>query len=137
MKVNKISNDTSFGRLKLSVDKDVLRSGRVERELSKIRKIFQDSGFSRKKNVNVILTYDKNERSFFGIIESKKQGIPNNPNYRHSVSSKKKDVDNFGKWLSEWNYMYSPKGLKEWAEIKRRAVEHMQKQYHIVSFWKV
>ena len=137
MKVNRISNGTSFGRLKLNVDRELLESVPIKREFSKIRKIFQENGFSRKKNVDVILSYDKKNRSFIGIIDSKKQGIPNHPDYSHTVSSKKKDVDAFGKWLSEWDYMYSPKGLKEWAEIKRRAVQHMQKQYHIVSFWKV
>ena len=136
MKVNNISNNISFGRLKINIDKSVLNSVSVKKELAQIKKIFTENGFSKKRNVNVILEHE-NERGFFGIIESKKQGIPENPDYRHFISSKKKDIKDFGEWLNEWNYRYSPKGLIEWAEIKRRAAESLKKHLHIVSFWRV
>lgn len=136
MKVNRISNDVSFGRLKVNIDNDLLKFAPIKREISKIRTIFQENGFSRKKNVDVILSYDRNDGSFVGVIESKKQGVPNNPDYSHSISSKKKDVKSFGEWLATWDYMYSPKGLKEMAEIKRKALECLKKRLHIVSIWK-
>ena len=137
MKVNRVSNDVSFGRLKLNIDNDLLKSAPVKRELSKIKTIFQENGFSRKKNVDVILSYDRNNGSFVGVIESKKQGVPNNPDYIHSISSKKKDVKSFGDWLATWDYMYSPKGLKEMAEIKRKALECLEKRHNNISAWKM
>ena len=136
MKVSNVSKQ-SFGRLKINVDKDLLRFAPIKKELAQLKEIFKENGFSRKKNVDVILDYDSFQRKFVGIIESKKQGTPNNPNYKKEVSVKAKDIKAFENWLNEWDYAYSPKGLKEWAEIKRSAVEHLQKRYHIVSFWKV
>ena len=136
MKVNNISNNTSFGRLKINIDKNVLNSPSVKKELAQIKKIFTENGFSRKRNVNVILEHE-NGRGFFGIIESKKQGIPENPDYRHFISSKKKDIKSFGEWLNAWDYSYSPNGLREWAEIRRRAAESLKKHFHIVSIWRI
>ena len=137
MKVNTISNSTSFGRLKINIDKNSLNSAPLKKELAKLKKVFIDNGFSRKKNVNVILDYDMNQRDFVGIVESKKQGIPMNPNYRHIISTSKRDIDSFGKWLNDWDYMYSPKGLREWEEIKKRAAEELQKRSHMLTFWKI
>ena len=136
MKVNEISNSNSFGRLKINMDKNVLNTAPVKKELAKLKQIFTENGFSKKKNVNVILEHE-NGRGFFGIIESKKQGIPNNPEYRHFISSKKKDIKSFSEWLNNWDYDYSPKGLREWAEIKNRAVEEFHKNRHILSFWQL
>ena len=123
MRVNGISNSTSFGRLKIIIDKDLLIFAPIKKEFNQIRKIFKENGFSRKKNVDVLLDYDMNNRSFIGIIESKKQGIPNHPDYKHKISPNKRDVKYFGEWLKTWDYMYSHKGLKEWENFKKRVAQ--------------
>ena len=137
MKINNVSQNTSFGRLKINVDKDLLMFSPIKKELNQLKKIFKENGFSRKKNVDVILDYDVEQRSFVGIVESKKQGIPNNPGYKQSVSTKKSSIEAFKNWLENWDYMYSPKGLSEWRKIRERALEEMQKPRPIVSIWKI
>ena len=136
MKIGGISNQLSFGRLKICVDKDLLKFPPIKKEFLQLKKVFKDNGYSRKKNVNVILDYDSYQRKFVGIVESKKQGIPNNPDYKKIISSKKKDVKEFGEWLDTWDYNYSPKGLKEWERIKQKAKEAVNKRLHIVSIWR-
>ena len=135
MKINHISNN-SFGALKINIDKKILNSPKIKKEFEQIRKIITDNRFNRKRNVNVILTHEEG-KGFLGIIESKKQGIPNNPGYIHSISSKKKDIKSFAEWLNNWNYLYSPKGLKEWENIKKEAAAVLQKRHQIMSIWRI
>lgn len=135
MQVKSVSNNVSFGRLKINIDRNLLKSSPIRQELQQIKKICTENGFSRKRNVNVLLEYEK-DKGFVGVVESKKQGIPNNPDYKHPISTKKDDVSNFGQWLNQWDYMYSPKGLREWAEIKAKALEYMKTPRHIVSVWR-
>ncbi|MBQ7450390.1 hypothetical protein IJS77_03150 [bacterium] len=125
MRINHISNNTSFNSLKINIDKKMLNSPKIKKELTQIKKVFKDNGFSRKRNVNVILTYEKGS-GFFGIIESKKQGVPNNPDFRYPISTTKKGIEAFGKWLKEWDYSYSAAGIKRMREIKEKALELMQ-----------
>lgn len=127
MKIANISGNTAFGKLILNVDTKVLKTIPIKNEYETIKKIFKDNGFSKKENVNVILNYDAQDKCFFGIIQSKKQGIPNNPHYKHVISSKPEVVKEFKKWLDDWNYMYSPKALKELEEFNKQAMDMIRK----------
>lgn len=123
MKVTNVSGNTAFGRLILNVDKKILKSAPIKKEYESIKKIFKDNGFSKKKNVDVILNYSPEDKAFFGIIKSKKQGIPNNPHYKHKISSDSEIVKKFKEWIETWDYMYSSKGLKKLEEITKLTIE--------------
>ena len=123
MKINSISKNQSFGKLKINIDKELLKSAPLKKDLEEIKNIFYKNKFHLKRNVNVILDYDTLQNKFVGIIESKKQGIPYNPDYKKAISSKKRDIKSFKDWLDNWNYMYSKKGMEEYKKLKEHTLK--------------
>ena len=124
MEIQRISQKENFGRLYYSqsvVSK--MKSKTFIKSLQEIKDIFAQNGFDRKKYVDVMLNYD--DRGFYGVISSKKQGTPMNPDYLHNISGKKKDIDSFREWLNDWNYRYSPAGLRKLKELQDLAFSIM------------
>ena len=70
----------------------------------------------RKRNVDVILDYEKETDKFYGVISSKKQGVPNIQGNSCYITENKRDISNFKKWVNAWNKAYSKKEL----EIKNK-----------------
>lgn len=121
MKTNKISASQSFGNLYYTnsiVSK--LGSSKFNKELSAIKDVISSNKFDKKRYVDIYLGHE-DELGFFGIISSKKQGIPNNPYSRCPISTDAKSIKVFDMWLKLWNHDYSPKGLREWRELKKKA----------------
>lgn len=121
----KIDN-VPFRSLKINIDKRLMNLSNMSKEVNQIKKIFSENNFDKKRNVNVILTHKKGS-GFWGIIESKKQGIPYNPNYIHPISTEQSSIKNFKEWLEIWDYGYSQKGLKEWRNIQKKIFKAIKK----------
>ena len=116
MQVNKISNlNNSFGRLYLSSEIEEKLSNGVsknfKKELSSITNIIRQNNLHRKKYVDIILSYD--QYGFKGIISSKREGVPMNPDAFMSIKNPKKEIKEITNWVNCWNYAYSPKGIAE------------------------
>ena len=126
MKITNVSNDLNFKGLRINVDVKLLKSKNLTKQLASIKTIFEKNGFSNKKNVNVILSYDSFKKSFVGIIESKKYGVPNNPAYRQVISTKQKVVEAFKNWLNDWDNAYSPNRLKKLRELQQNVIKEVK-----------
>ncbi len=113
MQINKISQ-ASFGKLFINIRPEELKTKALAKELNDIKNIFTQNKFDKKRWADVILNYDK-EEGFYGIISSKndEEGIPMNRDYKHPISTDKKVISSFRKWLNAWNHDYSPAILKE------------------------
>lgn len=126
MKIGNVSRDTAFRGLRINFDTGLLKSKTVKKEFELIKAIIHENGFSKKKYVNVILNYDSYRKKFIGIVESKKQGVPNNPFYKKEISSNQKVIEAFKDWLNHWDYSYSPKGLKETKTLTKNILEGLE-----------
>ena len=80
-------------------------------ELNGTRQAIKENGLDRLENVDIILNVDNNDK-FYGVISSKKEGVPNHPQAVCDISTKKKDINKFTKWAENWNYMYSREVLE-------------------------
>lgn len=121
MQIEKISQHPSFGDLFINVKPEDLKSNAVRSQLGEIKNIFKENKFDKKRWVDVILNYNK-EEGFYGVISSKEQGTPNNPHYRHSISTDKKVISSFKKWLNDWNHSYSPAVIKKLEALQEDAL---------------
>ena len=81
-----------------------------------IRAVIRNNDLHKQKHVDIILEHD--DRGFLGIISSKKQGIPENPGNLCRISNNNKSIEQFKTWVKEWDYAYSPKGLKEFKKLQ-------------------
>ena len=99
---------------------------KFNKELAKIRNVISENKFDRKRFVDLYLGHDEG-KGFYGIISSKKQGIPNNPYSREFISLNKSSIKEFREWLKQWNFDYSPRGLKHWKKLKEDALEILKK----------
>ena len=131
MQVNKISNsNNSFGRLYLSSEiQEKLSNGAPQkfiRQVDSITNLIRQNNLHRKKYVDIILSCDK--YGLKGIISSKQEGIPMNPDAFMSINNPKKDIKEITNWVNSWNYSYSPKGLAEHdnlMEIIEKAIKEL------------
>ena len=123
MKIKNVSqHQQSFGDLVINIDLQKLKPESKEfvvSQIPKIKDVFAKNKFDKKRWTDVILTYDNDNNRFYGIISSKKEGVPYNPHYKHAISTDKKVISSFKKWLNEWNHSYSPKVLKKIREIEK------------------
>ena len=94
---------------------------KFNKELETIRSIIIENKFDKKRYVDIYLGHDE-ERGFYGVISSKKQGVPNNPYSKAFISESKNIIKKFRAWLKQWNFDYSPKGIAEWKKAKEDAL---------------
>ena len=80
-------------------------------ELNGTRQAIKENGLDRLENVDIILNVD-DEDKFYGVISSKKEGVPNHPQAVCEISTKEKDVNKFAKWAENWNDLYSKEVLE-------------------------
>ena len=99
---------------------------KFNKELAKIRNVISENKFDRKRFVDLYLGHDDG-KGFYGIISSKKQGIPNNSESKAFISLSKSSIKFFKEWLKQWNFDYSPRGLKQWKTVKEDALEILKK----------
>ena len=126
MQIGKISQQHSFGDLYINIKPADKKSEPVRSQLKEIKNIFKQNNFDKKRWVDVILNYNK-EDGFYGVISSKEFGTPMNPHYKHPISSDKKVISSFKKWLNEWNHSYSPAVLNMLEAIQKdelKVTEH-------------
>lgn len=81
-----------------------------------IKNAIVSNKLDRKRNIDVILDYEKETDKFYGVISSKKQGVPNIQGNSCYITENKRDISNFKKWVNAWNKAYSKKEL----EIKNK-----------------
>lgn len=96
----------------------------ANKSFNQIKDIILKNKLDRKRNVDVILDYNNSTDKFYGIISSKKQGIPENPANTCEISTDKKDISVFKKWVNEWNKAYSKKELELRAKILSMIEKH-------------
>lgn len=65
-----------------------------------IKNAIVSNKLDRKRNVDVILDYEKETDKFYGVISSKKQGVPNIQGNSCYITENKRDISNFKKWLT-------------------------------------
>ena len=121
MQISKISTQHSFGELYVNVKPNELESEAIASQLAEIKDVFKQNKFDKKRWVDVILNYNK-EEGFYGVISSKEQGTPINPNYKHPISTDKKVIFSFKKWLNDWNHAYSPATLRKIKAMQEAAL---------------
>lgn len=85
----------------------------VNMELQAITKYIKDEKLDSLKNVDVILEH-KRKGGFYGVISSKKQGIPVNPDYTCHVNDLKASMFNFKNWAMGWEKAFSPEQTDSW-----------------------
>ena len=59
----------------------------------------------------------KNQDGFYGVVHSKKYGVPINPDCRHFISTQPDQFRQFVKWIRNWNSSYSPKAIAKYNEL--------------------
>ena len=123
-----VSKKQNFGNLYYS-NTIVRKIGtpKFNRELAKIRTIITENKLDKKRYVDIYLGYDQ-EKGFYGVISSKKQGIPNNPDSKSYISTSKNSVRKFKEWLRQWNFDYSPKGIAQWVKTKEEALKILERK---------
>ena len=112
MKITNISYQPSFQSLKIggTITNRLVKKNCPESFIQSVentKKIILENKFNQKKYVDIILNCKENERDFYCVISSKKEGVPNNPSYRCKISENKDDILNFKKWLQAWDRAYS------------------------------
>ena len=114
MNISQVSSQ-SFGNLVYGygIQKQILgkKSSRaINLKLQKITKQIKDEKLDSLNNVDIILNYEKSD-GFYGIISSKKQGVPNNPSYRFDLNRSEGSMSNFVDWAKDWDSAYSPEEI--------------------------
>ena len=114
MKKNSVSS-TVFGNLIYgnAIDKNILgrKSARkINLELQRITKNIKDEKLDSLNNVDIILEHKKSA-GFYGIISSKKEGIPMHPDYACKISDSKISTNKFKEWALSWNDAYAPESM--------------------------
>src|SRR5574344_103598 len=123
MQINQ-QNNVAFGTLYQSYELKQLQKNpkfmkTSGKDLKTITYMIRKNNLNKAKNVDIILNYN-NEDKFYGIISSKKQGVPINPAYKCLVSSEKNMFNDFSNWLKDWNDAYSPKTLKIFQKLLKK-----------------
>ena len=113
MKVNSINSQQQPSFRNLITGESILKVLKSERpsnallyEYDKIEFALRMLEIDAKKNVDVILNHASGE-GFFGIISSKKYGIPKSLSYRCKISPDQQDIIKFNNWVCEWDDEYS------------------------------
>lgn len=132
MQVNKISGSNySFGRLYLSSEIErKLANGASKKFISQVESVtnlIRQNNLHRKKYVDIILSYDK--YGLKGIISSKREGVPMNPDAFMSIKNPKKEIKEITNWVNCWNYAYSPKGIAEHDTLMAIIKNEIEKNY--------
>ncbi len=128
MQISKISTQHSFGELYVNVKPNELEAEAIASQLAEIKDVFKQNKFDKKRWVDVILNYNK-EEGFYGVISSKEQGTPINHNYKHPISTNKKVISSFRKWLNDWNQAYSPSTLRKIESMQEDALRFARSYY--------
>ena len=113
-------NNVSFGNVYIGYTlTEKLASSRVSKKLVKditeIRYLLAKSKIDRLRYVDIIL--QKGEDGFYGVIHSKKYGVPINPDCRHFISTQSEKFAQFVKWVKDWNSAYSPKAMARYNDL--------------------
>ena len=116
MYISPIRPSVSFGHVEYAdnIKKRLLSphcSSAFKYDLDNVESVLCMLGADSKEYVDVIIHHSFDE-GFYGVISSKKQGIPINPAYKCKISNKTEDISKFDTWLDAWNEAYSPKALE-------------------------
>lgn len=92
-----------------------------KKQLGEVVNIIKDNKFNKKRYVDIILESERGhkdgEYSFYGVISSKKTGVPMHPFYRIKIDTTPDVVKQFKLWLETWDNMYSPEFLKKYKMV--------------------
>lgn len=113
--ISNVSSQSTVNFTSLYVNQSALNFAKSSKNnnvrFNNIKDIIKKKKLDKKRNVDIFLNYDKNDDTFYGVISSKKQGVPNILGNSCNISENKKDVSNFNKWVNVWNRAYSKKEL--------------------------
>ena len=80
------------------VDNIIKNNNSLSSELDSIKSAIRAEGLDTLDYVDISINHSEEMGGFYGIISSKKQGVPKNPAYRCRVSAKHSDIDVFISW---------------------------------------
>lgn len=132
MKVNSVqSQHSSFGKIILGESiRNVLKSKRKSNafmyELDKIELSLGVLGVDSKNNVDVILNHNQKE-GFWGVISSKKFGIPDSFFSTCKVSKEYDDIITFSNWVNEWDDYYSKRMAQKISDSSENVMKIVKK----------
>jgi len=89
------------------------------KECNSIRNTIRKNNLHKKENVDVILSYNK-EDGFYGLISSKEQGIPNHPQATCKINKEPSKIKKFTDWVDSWNEAYDPIELKKFHDLMEK-----------------
>lgn len=113
MQVQK-TNNISFGGLfhgdTINEAFKVKASKKFKTDLRKIEYLIRKNDLHKQPNVDILLHYSK-DIGFYGIISSKKQGVPMCMGYTCKLDESPNAIKKFTDWVNAWNDLYSPQTL--------------------------
>lgn len=132
MRVDGVDTSRSFGSLYFS-PKIIKKLGQQRsnpeffKDVIAIKKVITDNKFDKKRYVDLLLSHKEGlvgKKAFYVLISPKKKDIPMHPDAFHNIPTDKKGITQFRKWLNNWNWEYSPKGL-EYAKSLEETVKKL------------
>jgi len=102
------THPTNFGRLyKGYTVNEIIEKGdkQLKSEMNKVSRAIRKENLHKTKNVDILLQHNERD-GFYGVISSKKQGVPHSPFYKHPVSTDGGVMEKFSLWVKIWDKLY-------------------------------